>query len=643
MKDMTFHVLFNLFRRSVHLRAVLVVYALLLALVGCGSMADQKCSAPCPLIGDGEDKEGAVEEPSLVRWPTPEEKEQKEVAPHRFIVAFRLPAGGKPAGFTGFAEEFRFHDMALQEIPQYADAGLKSVDFIAETKLSTNDTGKDGQDAIMPSLFFKRFPLLDDNVAPVASLADVEFESEEAAERILKEWEQEGRIWFAEPNYIRKLYDDYFGDLGAKYEALESNAWWVTKIRLSQAFKYIASLDSSKRRSDDALQGDPPVIAVMDSGVDYDHAALNGRIWQNPRVGEASCDNDVHGCNTTITKRGKLGDGNVYPVGLDGAGKSCATGDLGDKVVPCRHGTHVAGIIAGLPDAGVPGICPFCQIMIVKIVDSHSGNITDASILRGFKYVSLFRKKNQNVVRVINSSFGKLTRARSVALLIRLLRESGSGALVIAAAGNEETMRRSYPAAASDAIAVAAVGVDGRKASYSNFGPWVDVSAPGGSDKSDGGIVSSVPGGGVAPDAGTSMASPVVSGVAGLILAMEPDIPFNDLRNRIIVTANPEFYRAEFDEGRHAAFYHPKVKGSDIGIPLLGSGVVDAAAAVQNQIQTASYEEVLQRVRPGCGVVGAHDTEGPESSFIRYLLLVLPLLPLIILYSTLKYKEYGSA
>ena len=395
-------------------------------------------------------------------------------------------------------------------------------------------------------------------------------------------------------------------------------------------------MDATKRASDADIEADPPVIAIMDSGLDYEHPALASQLWENPIVGQTSCMIDTYGCNTTAkVKKGLLGNGDIFPSALSSTSQSCnkdcAQDDESCKQIErnCKHGTHVAGIVAGQYDKGkrVAGVCPFCKIITVKIVEDE-GSIPDAAILKGFKYISLFRRKqgNANVIRVINSSFGKLTRSRATALLVRLLKSSGSGTLVISAAGNEETMKRSWPAAVTDAIAVSALDVNNKKTSYSNFGPWIDIAAPGGTSEAP--IYSSAPGGEDHGGAGTSQATPVVAGVAGLILAIEPGIDFNALRSRLLTTADPAIY-SDTDQLNN---YSPKIAGETVRRPLLGSGIVDALAAVTNKEQGASSSQVLNRVRPACGTVQHNPFLPEKNQDLLYFLYCLILFPIFMVF-----------
>jgi subtilisin family serine protease len=269
--------------------------------------------------------------------------------------------------------------------------------------------------------------------------------------------------------------------------------------------------------------------------------------------------------------------------------------------------------------------------MIVKVVSAEGnpgGGIPDSALLNGMRYVSRFIRGGTNVVRVINASLGKFQRARAVTLLVSQLAHHGSGTLLIGAAGNEDTNTRQYPAANADAVAVASVSADssdlGQKVQYSNYGPWVDIAAPGGTPNVTP-IQSTFPGGVVGPDQGTSMSSPMVAGVAGMLLAVDPSIQAQELRSLLLATADQRIYENEIN----AQFYYRSVAGDGVPIPLLGAGSVDLLAALTKNAQGLPIEAYLtSRVRPGCGVVGAAPARGNDLEWllISCLFLVIPIL-----------------
>lgn len=184
-------------------------------------------------------------------------------------------------------------------------------------------------------------------------------------------------------------------------------------------------------------------------------------------------------------------------------------------------------------------------------------------------------------------------------------------------------MRRQFPGGFEDAIAVSSINEDGKKSSFSNYGPWVDVAAPG--DQ----IISTLPGGEYGPESGTSMASPVVAGLAAMLAATNPQLSTQDLKDIIIGSANPEIYDPNSNSGYNYSFYFPDL-GNDGRWPLLGSGSVDFAAMVGGTRSGKPIPVANNRVTPGCGMIGNHREGEGESEpsggglGIQYLLLLLP-------------------
>ncbi|HUS21177.1 MAG TPA: S8 family serine peptidase [Aeromicrobium sp.] len=236
-----------------------------------------------------------------------------------------------------------------------------------------------------------------------------------------------------------------------------------------------------------------PYVAVVDSGVQGNHPDLASHM--------ASGYNAING--TALSK--------------DSASDNCA------------HGTHVAGIIAaGLNNGvGVVGMAPRAYIRPVKVLSSTllSGcSGTAASVARGITWAA-------DNAHVISLSLGSTqpSSAEQSAVTYALNR----GRVVIAAAGNHDSAepnRANYPAAYSGVVGVAAVDPGGKPASFSNYGSWVDVAAPGVN------IVSTIPGG-YKYMSGTSMATPYVSAAA--VLAIQHcRWSGRDVRSRLQTTAS---------------------------------------------------------------------------------------------------------
>ncbi|MCO4238623.1 S8 family serine peptidase [Pseudarthrobacter raffinosi] len=199
------------------------------------------------------------------------------------------------------------------------------------------------------------------------------------------------------------------------------------------------------------------------------------------------------------------------------------------------HGTHVAGIIAATKDAvGVTGVCPGCRILDGKVLND-SGSGSTSSIVNGIDWAL------DNGAQVINMSLGQRVSSRALEAAVNdaWIR----GAVIVAAAGNGGTQAKIYPGAYPNVIAVAATDNDDAKASFSTYGKWVDVAAPGVS------VYSTFPNHdfylgtqngrshGYDIASGTSMASPIVAGVAALVWSTPAGTENAAVRKKIESTA----------------------------------------------------------------------------------------------------------
>ncbi len=203
------------------------------------------------------------------------------------------------------------------------------------------------------------------------------------------------------------------------------------------------------------------------------------------------------------------------------------------------HGTHVAGIIGALRgnDIGVDGIAPAVRLMIVRAVPD--GDERDKDIANAIRYAA------DNGANVINMSFGKGYSPEKRAVDDAVRYAESRGVLMIHAAGNDgedNSKKESFPTPlfegggrAQNWIEVGASswkGGDSLAAPFSNYSKeLVDVFAPGVD------ILSTVPGGGTERESGTSMAAPVVSGLAALIMAYYPTFTAADVKRIIVTTA----------------------------------------------------------------------------------------------------------
>ena len=254
------------------------------------------------------------------------------------------------------------------------------------------------------------------------------------------------------------------------------------------------------------------VVAVLDTGVDYTHPDLISNMWLRPenvpqyKDDELGLINDLHGFN--------------------------ADANQGDPMDDNGHGTHCAGIIGAEGDnnQGIAGINWTVEIMPLKFL-GRSGSGSTKNAIEAINY-AIDRKRNGVNVRVISASWGSTAYSKALEDAIRAAGEEGI--LFVAAAGNASTdndRRPHYPSNYDlpNVISVAAMDRTDALASFSNYGAkTVHIAAPGKD------IISTWLNESYREASGTSMATPYVSGAAALILASEPKLSVEKLRERVL-------------------------------------------------------------------------------------------------------------
>lgn len=283
-------------------------------------------------------------------------------------------------------------------------------------------------------------------------------------------------------------------DAVKKFESLDSVEYAEPNTTLHASYvpndpdyktKQYAPQKVSAEQAWDTTQSSSNVkIAVIDTGVDYNHPDLSGKVIK----GADFVDDD------------------------------------NDPIDENEHGTHVAGIAAANTNngVGIAGLAPKASILAVRVLDADgSGSLDD--VAQGIRYAA------DQGAQVINLSLGGAIGSKTLQDAVNYAWNKGS--VVVAAAGNSGVALPSYPAYYSNAIAVAATDQNDQKASFSNFGTWVDIAAPGVD------IYSTTPNNQYASFSGTSMASPVVAGVAGLLAAQGKNA--SQIRAALEDTADP--------------------------------------------------------------------------------------------------------
>jgi len=296
-------------------------------------------------------------------------------------------------------------------------------------------------------------------------------------------------VLYAEPNFIVTAAltpnDPLFPDLYALNNAGQTGGTVDADIDAVQAW--------------DSQTGSNIIVAVIDSGLDYNHEDIVGNVWTNTgEIPNNRIDDDNNGYIDDVR-------------GWDFANNDNDPFDDND------HGTHVSGTIAAVGNngIGVTGVNWTAQIMPLKFLNAR-GSGTTADAISAIEYAVMMG------ARVSNNSWGG--GGFSQVLFDAISAAQDAGHLFVAAAGNDGVdtdITPSYPASydLDNIVSVAATDDDDSIASFSNFGiNTVDLGAPGVA------IVSTTPGNTYSSFNGTSMASPHVAGTAALVLAENPSL-----------------------------------------------------------------------------------------------------------------------
>jgi len=282
-------------------------------------------------------------------------------------------------------------------------------------------------------------------------------------------------------------------------------------------------------------KGNPnAILGIADTGVLWTHSDLTANIWTNPgEIENNGIDDDGNGKIDDYRGWDWVNVGSGYP------GEDLTEPDNDPKDFN-GHGTHCAGIVAAVTDnnAGVAGIAggdspsQGAQVMALRI--GWSGNYLGQEVgYVDMSYAaSAFYYAAQKGVTAINCSWGS---SNSGGLGAAVDYAVSHGMVVVTAAGNSNNQTPSYLGSRTDVIAIAATDDGDTKASFSSYGDWVDISAPGVniastySDHYEEAYVYM---------SGTSMASPMVVGVAGLLKSQNPNWTSAEIVPQILNTAD---------------------------------------------------------------------------------------------------------
>lgn len=240
------------------------------------------------------------------------------------------------------------------------------------------------------------------------------------------------------------------------------------------------------------------IVAVIGTGVKWDHEDLAANIWAN---------------SDEISSNGIDDDSNGYIDDTRGWNFEFNNNNPSDR---STHETSVAGVVAATANngKGIAGVCWQCKIMPLRVTYS-SDQVAEAL------YYAI-----DNGAKIVNMSFGNYDPGKyGPDTVVEQAVNYGvsNDVMMVATAGNQSVNTKRYPAALDNVIATSATDSDDNRAAFSNWGDWVSIAAPGAS------IYSTTPTGyGVVN--GTSFAAPYVAGVAGLLFSRFPTLSVQDAR-----------------------------------------------------------------------------------------------------------------
>lgn len=358
----------------------------------------------------------------------------------------------------------------------------------------------------------------------IASIKRVSLPKNLDMEYVAKKLSAHPDIEYAEPIYIFKFHDipddpDYNG---AQQEYLDF-------ISAPQAWE-IAKGDTSV------------VVAIVDSGTDWNHPDLMDNLWTNSdEIPDNNIDDDANGYVDDV--HGWDFHGSEFFGTINGDNDPTSTTE--------PHGTHVTGIAAAVTNNGI-GIASLSYN--VKYMPLKTGPDDGEGISFGYEGVMYAAS---NGADVINCSWGSPQYSSTGVEVIGFA--VSMGVIIVASAGNDGSERVVYPAAYPDVIAVGSINLTGEKSIFSNYGPTVDVSAPGSL------IYSTLLNDSYGLMSGTSMAAPVVSALAALIKSANKGWDSDQIMAQIVGTAS-------------------QISSDDPNEYLCGCGYINAEKALGNPV-----------------------------------------------------------
>lgn len=320
----------------------------------------------------------------------------------------------------------------------------------------------------------------------------VEFSHTADVQHLIADLEHSGAVDFAEKVPLMKTFaytpNDYNG----------TTMWNLAKINATTAWGVFHGNSTTS------------TVAVVDNAMQLTHTDLTANKWVNP--------NETAGNGIDDDGNGFIDDVNGYDVA-----------DMDNSPLPPNtsfdHGTHCSGIVGARTDNGTGISAIGFNVKIIGVKSTHdtsSNTAVDAGYAGIIYAVSVH-------ARVISCSWGGSGSSTTEQSVINYA--WNNNCIIVAAAGNNGNTVQNYPGAYNNVYCVASTTSTDARSSFSNYGTWVDIAAPGSN------IYSTVPNNTYATMSGTSMATPLVAGLCGLMIAYQPYLTPTQVLNCISSTA----------------------------------------------------------------------------------------------------------
>jgi len=261
-----------------------------------------------------------------------------------------------------------------------------------------------------------------------------------------------------------------------------------------------------------SADGARTIVTIIDTGMDFSHPVAEGRAAADAPTIVAVLDTGVDAAHPDLA-------GCVLP------GRDFVNRDE-DARDDSGHGTAMAGLIAGRVEGewGIAGVAPGCRILPVKVCD-RAGKASAGDVASGIVWAV------ERGARVISVSLGARRSSRMLDAAVAFA--ESRGAVVVAAAGNDNANQAHFPADCAGALAVGALDDEGRASAVTNLCARVDVYAPG--EK----LIVALPGGNFGLATGTSAAAALVSGAVARLLSAHPELASARVRHLVRAAVRP--------------------------------------------------------------------------------------------------------